>query len=608
LSASAPRATLGAVQPVEFLRATPPFDRLPRALLDGAAAALETSTHAAGTWLARAGGEPLEHLYLVREGSVRVERGGHTVEVVEEGEIFGFTSLLTGVAALDVVVEEDLVAYRLPREAFRRLLSDAAFAGHFAAGLGERLRSTLEHDPVAPFEPDLSLPVGELLRSPPVWVGAEATVAEAARLMRDRGISSVLVRTDPPAILTDRDLRNRVVAEGLPTSVPAGSIASGPLRTVPAETPIHEAWMELLDARLHHLPIVRAGEIAGVVTSTDLMRSAAHGPMAVLRGVERLASRDALPGYGAKVAEMVAWLLAARMDAVAVAQLVARLNDALLRLALRWAEADLGPAPAPWAWLALGSEGRAEQTLLTDQDNALVHAGEGAAVGAWFQALAERVNADLEAAGFPRCPGGYMARNWHGPLAEWTSRFRGWIADPRPQALLEAAIFFDFRRAAGPLDLAPLHEAVAEGRHDARFLRAMAEQAVRFQPPPMLLLRVRPGSPLVELKRHGLSPVVFLARCYALEVGSAARNTLERLEAAERAGLMEPELRVTVSDAYRFLLGLRLRRQLRTVAEGRDAAEGAALSEFTAVERSRLKEAFHAIRAWQDMAAYHYRL
>jgi CBS domain-containing protein len=608
LSRGRPRATLGAVHPVEFLRATPPFDRLPRALFDAAAADLETCRHPAGATLAHAGGEPLQHLYVVRAGSVRVERHGHTVEVVEEGELFGFTSLLTGVAALDVVVEEDLLAYRLPKETFRRLLADPAFAGHFAAGLGDRLRSTLDHAPVAPFEPDLSMAIGELVRTPAVWVGPDESVLAAARLMRDRRISSVLVRTDPPRILTDRDLRNRVIAEGLSAEVPVSVVASGPLRTVPAETPIHEAWMELLDAGLHHLPVLRGGDIAGVVTSTDLMRSSAHGPMAVLRRVERIASRDGLPGYGRQVEEMVAWLLASRIDAVVIAQLVARLNDALLRLVLRWAEADLGAAPAPWAWLALGSEGRAEQTLLTDQDNALVHEGEGDEASAWFARFADRVNSDLEAAGFPRCRGGYMARAWHDPLHAWVSRFRGWVADPAPQALLEAAIFFDFRRAAGPLDLGPLHEAAAEAGRDGRFLRAMAEQAVRFQPPPMLLLRMRPGSPVVDLKKHGLSPVVFLARCYALEVGASPRNTLERLEAAERAGLMEPELRVTVSEAYRFLLGLRLRRQLRAASQGGAASDEAALSEFTPVERSRLKEAFRAIRGWQDMAAYHYHL
>jgi CBS domain-containing protein len=441
-----------------------------------------------------------------------------------------------------------------------------------------------------------------------VWVEPATTIAEAARVMRDRRISSVLVRSDPPAILTDRDFRNRVLAEALPGDVPVTRVASGPLRTVPAETPVYEAWLTLLDAGLHHLPVVRGGEIEGVVTSTDLMRLSSHGPMALLRRVERLASRESLGGYAAQVAEMASGLLAARLDPMVIAQLVARLNDTLLRTAIRWAEAELGPAPAPWAWLALGSEGRMEQTLLTDQDNALVFADEGTASRGWYQALAERVVADLKVAGFPECPGGYMATRWSGPLGEWRERFRTWLYEPRPQALLEAAIFFDHRRAAGGLDVEPLQAVVRDAVELPVFLRAMADQALRFHPPPALLLRLRGESSTVDLKKHGLAPISSLARCYALELGAEERNTVDRLAAAERAGRMDAELRETVSEAYRFLLGLRLRLQLHHVAHGRTPGDEVALSQLSPLERSRLKESLRAIRGWQELAGHKYRV
>jgi CBS domain-containing protein len=596
------------VDNVEFLRSTPPFDALPAARFEDAARHLAERRYPAGTWLARAGGDPLRHLYVIRRGAVRLERNGQTVQLLEEGETFGYTSLITGRATLDVVVEEDLVACELPAEVFQRLEEDPRFAAHYAAGLGERLRASLEQSPVAAFQPDLSVEAGHLVRGPPVWVAPEATVAEAARVMRDRRISSVLVRGEPPGILTDRDLRSRVLAEGRPGDTPVVQVASRPLWTLPAQTPVYEAWTSLLDEGRHHLPLVRDGEVAGVVTSTDLMRSSAQGPVAAIRAVERLSSREGLAGYGTRVSEMVSSLLAARIDPLAIAQLVARLNDALLRPVMRWAEADLGPAPAPYAWMALGSEGRMEQTLLTDQDNALCFADEGAAGRAWFQALAERVNGDLEAAGFPRCRGGYMARNWLGSLGEWRERFQGWIRQPSAQALLEAAVFFDFRRVAGKLDVEPLQAELAEAREQPLFLRFLAQEALRFAPPPALLLRVRGESSVVDLKRQGIAPIVALARCYALEVGSGARPTLDRLDAAERAGRISPEMRENVAEAYRFLVGLRLRLQLRMLAAGRPVVDGVALSELTPVERTRLKESFHAVKAWQDLAAYHHRL
>ena len=589
-----------------ILRSIPPFDSLPRERFDEAARAAVERRFPAGARLAQAGGEPMQHLFVIREGSVRLERHGQTVQVLEEGETFGYTSLITGMATFDVVVEEPLVAFELPAAVFRRLEEDPRFAAHFAAGLGERLRASLEQSPVAGFQPDLSAEAGRLVRGPPIWVGPDATVVEAARAMRDHRISSVLVRGDPPGILTDRDLRSRVVAEGLGGDVPVARVATRPLWTMPEETPVYEAWMALVDQELHHLPLVRDGEVVGVVTSTDLMRSSAQGPVAAIRAVERLASRDGLRGYGARVAEMVSALLAARLDPVMIAGLVARLNDALLRPILRWAEADLGPAPAPWAWLALGSEGRKEQTLLTDQDNALVFADDGAGARAWFQAFAGRVNDDLEAAGFPRCRGGYMASKWLGTIAEWRERFRTWIHQPSQQGLLEAAIFFDHRRVAGRLDLEPLQEEVAAAGDQPIFLRAMAVEALRFAPPQMFLLRMRGGASVVDLKKQGISPIVFLARCCALETRTRARHTLDRIDVAVRAGLLDAEAGGNVSEAYRFLVGLRLRLQLRMLVEGRPVVDEVALSELTPLERTRLKESFRAVKAWQDLAAYHH--
>jgi len=174
--------------------------------------------------------------------------------------------------------------------------------------------------------------------------------------MRAANATAVLVRGTPPGIVTDKDFRNRVLAEGLGPDTPVATVARPAPRTVGAETRIHEAWTALLDTGAHHLPVVRDGEVVAVLGATDLLRCTAQGPMAVLRRVERLSSRESLPGYAATVAEMAAALLGGGLDATLIAGFVARLNDALLGRIVRMAEADLGPAPAPWAWLALGSE------------------------------------------------------------------------------------------------------------------------------------------------------------------------------------------------------------------------------------------------------------
>jgi CBS domain-containing protein len=597
---------VASIDPIAWLRATPPFRDLPPERFARVAEAVEVVYHPAGSWLVRAGGKPLEHLFVIRKGAVRLERDGQTVQLIEEGETFGFISLLTGQTGLDVQVEEDLVAYRIPTAAARVLLEDAQFAAHFAAGLGERLKSALAQSPAASFQVDLSLEVQQVAREPAVWVEREATVGEAAWRMRAEKATCVLVRGDPPGIVTDRDFRNRVLAEGLGPATRVADVATASPRTVRSGTRVYEAWAALLDAGVHHLPVVRGDEIVAVLTSTDLLRCSAQGPLAVLRRVERLGARASLPGYAATVADMASALLAGGLDATVIAGFVARLNDALVERIVRMAEADLGDAPCRWAWLALGSEGRMEQTLLTDQDNALVYEREGEGERAWFAAFAERVNADLEAAGFPRCPGGYMARGWNGPLAEWVGRFEEWVDAPSPEALLHGAIFFDFRRVAGTLDLAPLEAILATAAQKPVFVRFLARAALDFKPPPLLLITLR-GRSTVDLKLHGIAPVVFLARAYGLEQGGGDRNTLARLEAASKAGRLPEDVYTSVVDAYRFLVGLRLRLQLDRLARGEPPSSALPLADLTGVERGHVKDALRVVKSFQEAGALHFR-
>ena len=597
---------MASLDPVAFLRQTPPFHALPGPLFDEAARGIDVSYQPAGTALARVGQEPFQHLWVIRKGAVRLEREGQTIQVLEEGETFGYTSLIAGKATLDVTVEEDLVAYRIPAAAFRRLLSDAPFARHFAVGLSERLRASLEHSPVATFPTDLSVEVGHLLRREAVWVPEDSTIEQAARVMRENRISSVLVRCEPPGIVTDRDLRNRVLAAGLGPSEPVTRVLSRPLQTVESSTPTYEAWQRLLDSGVHHLPVVKGDAIIGVLSSSDLLRSTAQGPVAVLRRVEHLPSREALPGYSAHVKEMTSALLSGGLDALVIAGFVSRLNDALVKRILTWAEAELGPPPAPYAWIVFGSEGRMEQTLLTDQDNAIVFADEGTEHRTWFQALAERANRDLLAAGFPECPGGYMASRWLGPLSEWKSRFTGWMDVPNPKALLEASIFFDYRAVYGQLDLSPLAAVIGAAPRKVPFLRLMAAGALEFHPPPMLLLRLKGESSVVDLKKHAISPIVFLARTLALSVGSTARGTLERLDVATREGAMDRDQLGTIAEAYRFVVGLRLRLQLRQLQAGEVPANAVHLADLSAIERSRLKDSLRAVKVWQEQAAYRF--
>jgi CBS domain-containing protein len=425
--------------------------------------------------------------------------------------------------------------------------------------------------------------------------------------MADESISSVLVDSEPPGIVTDRDFRRRVLAAGKGPATPVREVASSPLKTVVAECPVYEAWRILLDAGVHHLPVTRGGAIVGVLSATDLLKTTATGPLAVMKRVERLGDRASLPGYATKVAEMASVLFNGGLEPTVIGGFVARLNDILVGRILRWAEAELGPPPCPYAWVVFGSEGRMEQMVLTDQDNALVHRDGSPEAEAYFAALAEKAIADLQAAGFPRCPGGYMATRWKGSLDAWEARFRGWLDQPTPKALLEASIFFDFRRVHGHLDLAPLRAVVARAKGARTFLSAMAKSALTFHPPSGLGLRLRSESACFDMKLKGISPIVFLARVYGLEAAARTSNTLDRLRAAVEAGLIKQDTCDTLSEAYRYLLRVRLRAQLEMIADGKPPSNVICLSDLSSMERSRLRDAFRAIEVWHGHAGYHYR-
>jgi CBS domain-containing protein len=324
--------------------------------------------------------------------------------------------------------------------------------------------------------------------------------------------------------------------------------------------------------------------------------------VAVLRRVERLQSRESLPEYGKLVTEMSSALLAAGLDVTVIQGFVARLNDALVKRVLAWAEADLGPAPAAWAWVVFGAEGRMEQTLLTDRENAIVYDDRGTGRRAWFEAIAARVNEDLTAAGFPQSAGGRTAGEWHGTVTEW----RAGIEDALEMHPHDAGVYFDLRRVTGALDVAPLEAVLATAHQRRNLVRTLAKASLAFRPPAKLVVRVR--SPSVDLKTEAILPVALLARCYAVELGCPARSTLARIEAARAAGLIGEQAAATISSSYRFLLELRLRWNLRQVASGTPRSDVLSLSAISAVERNRLKDGLRAIRAWQEKAAYRYQI
>lgn len=485
-------------------------------------------------------------------------------------------------------------------------------------------------------------PVRELARRPPVTCLPETPIAEAARRMQAHGVGSVVVtdaRGEPVGIVTDRDLRGKVVAAGLSPLEPVRRIMSAPLHTLPPDAPAIEALVLMLRRGIHHVPLVEprgpgvaaegkegTGEpqapppsrLVGVVSSHDfLMLRDAH-PVSLLRAMEQQPAVDDLARLAGETTSMVRRWLEQGASAIDLARITAELNDALVRRILSLTEAKLsaegyGEPPAPYCWLALGSEGRREQTLRTDQDNALVYDAEGVApdwaMQRYFRRLAEEAVENLVRCGVPRCPAGVMASNekWRQPIEVWRAYFSKWVRESTAQDLLFASIFFDFRVVWGDARLAErlrqhLNEEIAAWR---AFVRLLAWTAVYWGPPIGLFGRIAvprwgPGRGSLDLKLQGMLPLVSSVRVHALDLGVPHTNTLDRIgEVQARSGRFRPGEVEELTAAYETITRLRLRQQLADAAAGASSGR-LPLAALNRAERAALREAFFAIRRLQD--------
>jgi CBS domain-containing protein len=322
-----------------------------------------------------------------------------------------------------------------------------------------------------------------------------------------------------------------------------------------------------------------------------------------IRDVDRL---EPLDGYQSELVTLIRELLADGVDVLYVTRTIADANDALTTRLLGLAVAELGRPPARYSWLALGSHGRGEQVLSSDQDSALAYDASPAAqtdAVAYFGQLAHLVVDALARAGLPRCAGGYMATNWSQPIWRFRTLFRDWAERPEPRALLEAEVFLDVRPVHGDQPVADLDRIlVAAGSH-GNFLAQMSRAAVTFRPPLGLFGRLPAKTSAIDIKRAGSAAIVLLARLYALAAGSTARTTALRLDAAAAGGTLSRVAADDMTDAYRFLTGLRLRHQVRQFRQGTTADNLVRLDELTAPEQRRLVEALRMVRDVQDVTA-----
>jgi CBS domain-containing protein len=319
---------------------------------------------------------------------------------------------------------------------------------------------------------------------------------------------------------------------------------------------------------------------------------------------------EPLAGYQEQLLETISPRLAQGDDVLLVTAAIADANNLLTTRLLDLAQAQLGPPPCRFAWLVLGSQGRGEQVLSSDQDSAIAYESglptDEPAVRTYFAALSDLVVGALAVAGLPLCDGGFMATNWTRPMTDFQALFRGWIEEPQPQALLWAQVFLDVQSCYGDLPIDPLENLLVAGGRRGPFRAQMARAAVLFRPSltwwgGLRTIRTNRDVKTLDVKLSGTAPIVLLARLYALAAGSAAHSTVERLEAA--TGVLSPPDAAALTDAYRFLTGLRLGHQLEQIRAGLPADNLIRPEELMVEDRRRLRTSLRVIRDVQEITA-----
>lgn len=609
---------------VSFLKTVPPFQFLPEAELEELVAGMSLEYFPHNTVILTAGSKVAEALYVVQKGGVKLTLPGEVgeeimLDVRGEGEIFGLLSLLGGdVTRLDVTAVEDTLCYSIPWTRVQRLISQypefsayllrtsvTRYMDHALAEIRTRTLLLGEGERLL-----YSLAVRDVARQPALVCPPATTVQSAAQQMKGAGATCVFVSgPDGKAagIVTDEDLTEKVVAQGMPLDTPVAQVMSSPVISVDIGERVFQALLSMLAHDIHHVLVTEDGGPQKVVTHNDLLLLQGKSPLSVARNIEQQQTLDDLATAQQATAGLIPLLMREGAKASHVTRVVAEISDRIMVKILELAHAEMGPPLIPYCWVTLGSEGRREQTFKTDQDNALIFAdadGPRESVESYFERLAAFAHDALARCGYPSCPGGFMASNprWRQSLSQWSAEFRHWITEPVQRGVQNALIFFDMRPVAGDFSLFDrLRERNQELLKTAGFFKSVLAHVSINHKPPLGFFRTfvvehsGEHKDELDLKLFGTWPIVNAARLFALDAGVGATNTIDRLDELRPLHYTDPALLDDMQEAFEFLTLLRLERQLQQIASGQTVSNYISPAGLSNLHKSLLKEAFQTI-------------
>jgi CBS domain-containing protein len=536
---------------------------------------------------------------------------GEAVQVLEPGESFGHPSLLSGLApAFSVRAREPSRCALIPAATARRLLATDAGVAYVAQTMRKRL--TRAGHTVHGLRDIGTTPVSAIMR-PPVFADPGEPLREAARRLGVDGASALFVVLDDGSlgIVTDADLRTRVVIDGVPADAPLHAIARAPVPTVPVAQLAIEATVDMLAAGVHHMAVLDAGKVCGVLSAADLLGLDARSPIGLRHTILGAADEEVLVRAVSHLPQLFVYLAQAGVPSRDLGRVLSLAHDAVVARLVDFSLARNGPAPLAWAWLDLGSAARREFTLASDQDNALAYAdppaGSEADVDAYFARLGDDVNQGLARCGIGVDNNSVLAgsRLWRMSQSAWLRTFDACLTEPSESHLVRATVAFDFRATAGGLAVgADLVARIRAAREHPQFMRLLARSASGF--PVALgfrgqLATERDGDHAgrLDIKRGAIIPVVNLIRYHALAAAVTVSPTTDRLEAVAAAGGIEADDAHALREAFEVITRARFAHHAALIAAGAPADNMIDPGALAPIARNDLREALQTVRRAQ---------
>ncbi len=611
-----------------FLYQYSPFKELPEEVLEYVTKQVEISYFREGTPIFHFG-DYIHDLYVIRSGVVEIHRrNGELYNRLDEGCLFGQMALMiNNKVRFPAKAIEDTLLYCIPQAVFQQLYDEHdSFADFVEVEDHARLRQTISSNQETN---DLTTSkVTTLLSREPVSIEKTATIQAAAQRMAEEGVSSLLI-LDPEVddqdedsnpivgIITDRDLCIRVLAESLSPLDEVASVMTVEVISLDHNAYVYEAMMTMLRSNVHHLPIVKKRRPIGVLESADIVRYESQSSLLLVNSIFVQNSVEELQILSEKVRDSFVRLVNEDANSHMVGSAMSVIGRSFKQRIIELAEEELGEAPIPYCFLALGSMARDEQLLVTDQDNAIIldSSYDEQKHGQYFADLAEFVCDALDKCGYAYCSGEIMATNpaWRMTRRQWEECFADWIDNPNPKALLNSSIFFDLDGVYGRLKWAEQLNSfiVRRARKNNRFLACLARNALNRTPPlgffqSFVMEKDGQHKNSINLKRRGTAPLADLIRVHALAVGSRSQNSFERLDDIAEAGILPRGRAQDLRDAMEFISMVRIRHQAIDVENGIDPDNNIEPDNISDFERRNLKDAFQILSNGQKFLRFRY--